>query len=263
VTRRIAAALASLALISACAIARRDTPAALAPPPAAGATAEPPDDAGAPARGGEQAWRAPAFGERAPVAGPDAPPRDVTPPGTGAPLDPVRARIIRSAGALVGKRLRTDCSGFVLRVLRDAGVSVRLAPARSRSESLYLASRPVETPRPGDLAFFDNTYDRNRDRRANDRFTHVGFVESVEGSAVVLVHRAVHGVERLRMDLEHRDDPESNDRLRFQRRGDAPGTRYLAGELFAAFGELLGGEFTRMLQASRTSATGARHPATR
>jgi hypothetical protein len=261
VTRRFAAALAPLMLIAACATVRREPPAALAPP-AAGGTTEPPDDAGARASEGVsgEPWRAPAFGEDVLTT---APTGDVAPPDIGEPLDPVRARIVRVAGSLVGKRLRTDCSGFVLRVLHDAGVSVSLVPARSRSESLYRASRPVETPRPGDLAFFDNTYDRNHDRRANDRFTHVGLVESVDGSAVVLVHRAVHGVERLRMDLAHPDDPEANDRLRFQRRGDAPGTRYLAGELFAAFGELLGGEFTRMLQASRTPATGARHPATR
>jgi hypothetical protein len=121
----------------------------------------------------------------------------------------------------------------------------------------------VDAPLPGDAAFFHDTYDRNRDRRANDRFTHVGLVEKVDGTAIVLIHRSVHGVERLRMDLARPDDPDANDRLRFQRRGDAPGTRYLAGELFAAFGELLGGEFTRMLQASRAAGTGGRHPARR
>jgi hypothetical protein len=263
-----AVALASLAVIAACATARQETPEtsrAPAPalaPPALGESVPPPNDAGAPAQGLEEAWRAPAFGQGVPTAAgePERGGARVEEPGA---LDPLRARVVRAAGALVGRRLHTDCSGFVLRVMREAGVEVRLAPARSRSESLYRASRPVEAPRPGDLVFFHNTYDRNHDRRANDRFTHVALVESVEGSAIVLVHRAVHGVERLRMDLARPSDPDANGLLRFHRRADAPGTRYLAGELFAAFGELLGGEFTRMLQASRTSATGARHRATR
>lgn len=256
-----AVALASLAIVAACATARRETPAPLAPS-ALGEAAPPPDDAGARREGLEEAWQAPAFGQGAPAAAGEPEHGEARAEEPGA-LDPVRARVVRAASALVGRRLRTDCSGFVLRVMREAGVEVRLAPARSRSESLYRASRPVEAPRPGDLVFFHNTYDRNHDRRANDRFTHVALVESVEGSAIVLVHRAVHGVERLRMDLAHPSDPDANDRLRFRRRADAPGTRYLAGELFAAFGELLGGEFTRMLQASRTSATGERHRATR
>ena len=158
---------------------------------------------------------------------------------------------------------RLDCSGFVLRVYRDAGLAVRLTPARSRSESLWRAGRKVEVPRPGDLAFFHDTYDRNHDRRADDRFTHVAIVEAVDGSEITLLHRVARGVERLRMDLARPSDPEVNDPVRFRRRGDAPGTRYLAGELFAAFGALLEGEFTQMLQARRAAVSGARHPATR
>jgi hypothetical protein len=261
---RLVALAASVAL-SACATLRGAAPPPAPAPPATIASAPRGDEvedaaepAPAPAAEPEPApaptpvettWRAPSF---------DAPRSAPT-----ASEERLRARIVRMARALLGRRLKTDCSGFVLRIMREARVAVTLPTAPSRSESLYRASRAVDAPRPGDLAFFDNTYDRNHDRRANDRFTHVGLVEKVDGTTVTLIHRAVHGVERLRMDLAHPDDPDANDRLRFQRRGDAPGTRYLAGELFAAFGELLGGEFTRMLQASRTTGTGRRHPARR
>jgi hypothetical protein len=151
----------------------------------------------------------------------------------------------------------------VIRAFRDAGVSITRPSARTGSAALYRAGRPVRAPRPGDLAFFHDTYDRNRDRKRNDRFTHVAIVEEVEGSSLVLLHRGAKGVRRLRMDLASRSDPAANDPLRFRRRGDARGTRYLSGELFAAFGELLGEDVTQTLQASRGSASGSHHPASR
>jgi hypothetical protein len=173
-----------------------------------------------------------------------------------------RSRIVRAARALLGRRVRLDCSGYVLRAYGTAGVRVRLAPARSRTESLYRASHATRSPRPGDLAFFHRTYDRDHGRRGGNRFTHVALVESVEGSQVTLLHRGLRRVERLRMDLSRPSDPDANDRVRARRRGDGRATRYLAGELFAAFGELLDGGATRMLQAGRRPAMVARHAAT-
>jgi hypothetical protein len=171
--------------------------------------------------------------------------------------------VVGAAAAREGRPFRGDCSGYVLAALRDAGVRPRLAPARSRSESLHRASAPVERPRPGDLAFFHGTYDRDRDGRQDDRFTHVALVEEVHGTAVTLLHRGGRGVERVRMDLARPADPAANDPLRVRRRGDGAGVRTLAGELFAAFGALLPEEFTQMLQAGRGPETGARHPAPR
>lgn len=155
--------------------------------------------------------------------------------------DRTRARIVAAARREVGRPFQGDCSGFVLRLLARAGVRPSLAPARSRSESLFHASRRVEAPRPGDLAFFHDTYDRNRDGRANDPYTHVAVVEKVEGTAVLLLHRGARGVERFRMDLTRPADPEANDPVRFTRAKDPSGTRRLAGQLFAAFGAVVGG----------------------
>lgn len=174
----------------------------------------------------------------------------------------VREAVLASARHRLGQPFSGDCSGYVLAALRSAGVSVRLPPGRSRSESLHRASRPIERPRPGDLAFFDDTYDRNGDGRANDPFTHVALVESVDGAAVVLLHRGGRGVERIRMNLERPSDPDANDPVRARRTGDAPGTRVLAGELFTAFGELLRRDVTQMLQASPASDVSGADPAT-
>jgi hypothetical protein len=133
----------------------------------------------------------------------------------------------------------------VLGVLDRAGVRLSLRSARSRSESLHLATRRVRRPRPGDLAFFHDTYDRDRDGRAGDRFTHVAIVERVRGGKVTLVHVLGRKVVRTRLDLARPGDRRANDPIRVRRRADAPGTRYLAGELLAGFGALpLAGEAT-------------------
>lgn len=166
---------------------------------------------------------------------PLAPPDGAAAP---APADGPRARLVAAARARVGRPFRGDCSGFVLALLRDAGLRAELPPARSRSEALWLGGAPVEVPRPGDLAFFHDTYDRDRDGRLDDRFTHVALVEEVRGERVTLLHRGLRGVERIRMDLGRPSDTSSNDRLRIPRKGEPRGTRHLAGELLGGFGAL-------------------------
>lgn len=147
-----------------------------------------------------------------------------------------RRAVVAAARRQLGRPFPADCSGFVLSVLDGAGVRVVLAPARSRSESLFRASRRVARPRPGDLAFFHDTYDRNRDGRANDPYTHVALVERVKGEVVLLLHRGSRGIERVRLDLARPRDRRTNDPVRRLRRGEARSTRVLAGELFAGFG---------------------------
>jgi len=163
-------------------------------------------------------------------------------PSAGSARDPeaTRAKIVSAARRQVGRAFRGDCSGFVLALLRGAGVEVALGPGRSRSESLFRASRPVRMPRPGDLAFFNDTYDRNRDGRADDPCTHVALVGAVDGRAVLLLHRGRRGIERVRMDLSRPSDRAANDPVRHARAGDPPVTRVLAGDLFAGYGAVLG-----------------------
>ncbi len=103
-------------------------------------------------------------------------------------------------------------------------------------------------PRPavGDLAFFHNTFDANSDRRPNDWYTHVGIVESVNEENTVTVLSFVDGeVGRLYVNLENPSDESRgrdtvNTLMRESRRDDPAHTQYLAGELFAGFGSLLG-----------------------
>ena len=190
-----------------------------------------------------EAWAPPAFAEEAgvvlvPEGVPEllALPVPLAPPEAEPEHPRLRERIVSAARVLLGQPFRGDCSGFVLSLLRKAGIQAALPPARSRSESLYLGGERVEAPRAGDLAFFHDTYDRNHDGRLNDRWTHVALVEKVEGELVWLLHRGIHGIERIRMDLARPSDRSSNDRLRIPRRNEPPGTRHLSGELFSGYG---------------------------
>jgi hypothetical protein len=172
----------------------------------------------------------------------------------------LRERIVDAARALLGSRVRLDCSGYVVAVYRQAGLTLGLPPARTRSQSLRAAGREVATPEPGDLAFFHDTYARSRNGRANGGVTHVALVEAVEGSAVTLLHRGLREVERFRMDLDRPWDRTLNDPVRVRRPHDVRGTRYLSGELFTAFGALLDVAVTQSLQARNEADTRDRHP---
>lgn len=111
-----------------------------------------------------------------------------------------------------------------------------------RQGSIYHTTRPVI----GDLVFFHNTYDANRDGRNNDWYSHVGIVEEVHrnGTIVVLSYRNGQVV-RDAMNLERKREHELNGQvinaqLRANTRQDPDYTQYLSGELFAGFGSVLG-----------------------
>jgi cell wall-associated NlpC family hydrolase len=111
------------------------------------------------------------------------------------------------------KRFTNDCSGTVRAILYAAGVRIESGlmrfPARSATQSLYyyfesqgclVASRDL---RPGDILFWDNTYDRNGNGLADDELSHVGIVVSAsENGDVEFVHYNYSlGVVRARMNL--------------------------------------------------------------
>ncbi len=170
-----------------------------------------------------------------PMPDEEAAPRPGGPEGTAA-----RRRIVERAERYLGRAFSGDCSGFVRRVMREAEVELGPLPsATSMSESLHLVSRAVREPRAGDLVFFHDTYDRNRDGKLGDLWTHVALVEAVEGDQVWILHRGGKGIVRLRMNLAHPHDEAENDPVRLKRRDDPPGTQYLTAELFAGFGAVV------------------------
>ncbi|EPX56028.1 hypothetical protein D187_007370 [Cystobacter fuscus DSM 2262] len=167
-------------------------------------------------------------------------------------LAAARGMLGRTKIQLSGRTWPADCTGFVEAVHSRAGVSLRGAAAKGDNgvTAFYRYARAKGrvytrgTPRPGDLVFFRETYDRNRDGRRNDGLTHVALVDKVEpNGTVVVIHRVKRGVVRYRMNLARPDlkkDPRTgavlNDMLRAPGAGKTP---VLTGQLFAAYGSVL------------------------
>ncbi len=171
-----------------------------------------------------------------------------------------REKVLATARALVGQsRVKvggrtypSDCTGFVEAAYAAAGVSLRgsakpgdngvtafyrHAQAHGR---VYTGGRPV----PGDLVFFRETYDQNRDGRRNDGLTHVGIVDKVDANGTVtVIHRVKRGVVRYRMNLARpklAKDPRTGQVLNDTLRAPGPGRSFaLTGQLFSAYATVL------------------------
>ncbi len=143
-----------------------------------------------------------------------------------------------------GDSFRYDCSGLVMAAHARAGLELA-----GSSESMLRMAREAgvfhkrKTPWVGDVAFFENTYDKNGNGRLDDPITHVAIVTRVdEDGTVTMVHKGGRGITELVMNLRHPDEhadaasKEINGYRRAGRANDRKGTRYLAGELWIGFG---------------------------
>jgi probable lipoprotein NlpC len=170
----------------------------------------------------------------------------------------------RGAFRVGEERFNADCSGFVQAVYEAEGVPLqalmRRAAPHERSGAVA-AFRAVEQygivfggggewPAPGDLVFWHDTYDRNRNGRADDRFTHVGIVERVVDGAVLFVHRGGKAVARGTMNTDRPNEARANGivlntPIRETTRRRLEGVPTLAGALFAAYGRIDPGRLAR------------------
>lgn len=176
------------------------------------------------------------------------------------PDDELAARraIVQQAVALLetrdlkslGSGFRNDCSGFIHGVFVMSGYRIQyrhVRKDRSLSESLYLTLLDKGLvysegyPNIGDVAFYGNTVSSGRNAEG---ITHVALVERVADDGTVhLIHYASGRVSRLRMNLRHpRERADENGRIinDYIRRSESGSPRrdYLAGNLFAAYGDL-------------------------
>jgi len=171
-----------------------------------------------------------------------------------------RTAIVETAVKLVGattvesngRHIAYDCAGVTRAVFLKHGIDlydgklsdshtngVRIIHAHIRQQGRFHRG-PVAYP--GDLVFFNNTWDYNGDGKVNDPLTHVGIVEQQESDGtVIFISRVAGAVERYRMNLglphvhKTADGRILNDYLRRKHVGDRANTFYLTGELFAQF----------------------------
>lgn len=182
--------------------------------------------------------------------------------GAGEPLvvaSGARESALETAQRLVGKkrivvhgqRFGDDCTGLVRAAYSQAGVDLMKAAEpgdngvtaiwrfASRHGRIYTGGHPVA----GDLVFFKETYDLNRDGRDNDGLTHVGLVETSEADGtVIVIHRVARGVVRYRMNLGYPSTATtpSGRRVNDWLRAGGPGNKpRLTAELFAGYATLL------------------------
>jgi hypothetical protein len=168
----------------------------------------------------------------------------------------IAALIVERAVQLVGVKhlgrvdrgVPDDCSGFVRLAYLKGGIDLvnhGFLQGENAVTAIFRRAQGqgavhLRRPRPGDLVFFRETYDRNRDGLRNDGMTHIGVVERLEpDGTVTFIHRGSKGIARSRMNLRfprtHRageGGPVLNDYLRAAARGHRA---YLTGELFVGF----------------------------
>lgn len=177
---------------------------------------------------------------------------------------PSRLAIVKSAARLVGartitsqgKRIAYDCAGVTRAIFLEHGIDlyrgaftdpkgngVRLIHNHVRQHGTLLRGSNVS---PGDLVFFDNTWDFNGDGTLNDPLTHVGVVERLEpDGTVVFISRVANAIERYRMNLDQPHVHKTaqglvlNDYIRRKHSTDPDNVARLTGELFSVYGNLL------------------------
>jgi hypothetical protein len=135
-------------------------------------------------------------------------PRHITsePAPARATMDPatvaLRAKLVEGARSILGKkqlfvrgrRFNMDCTGVVLAIYWYAGIDLardfnkfngngvtRIYKTLERDNLLYSNDYPL----PGDIIFWDNTYDENEDSRWDDPLSHVGMVVRVDKDGTI------------------------------------------------------------------------------
>ncbi len=178
----------------------------------------------------------------------------------------LQRRLVKAAESLQGKSKLSfegntfpfDCTGTVLAAYYLAGHDLRKDFARYPGNGVLRLYRMAEdkallsnspTPLPGDVLFWDNTYDRNRDGKWNDELTHAGIVVRIgeDGTVYYLHHHVTRGivVEAMNLDLPDTHEITRNGKntllnspIRIREAGKPRPEHWLSGQLYNAYGRL-------------------------
>jgi cell wall-associated NlpC family hydrolase len=148
-----------------------------------------------------------------------------------------------------GTRFKMDCSGVIRAIYFKAGIDLakdfnkyRGGGTQRIHETLRvkgLIYRPT-VPVPGDILFWDNTYDANHNGRSDDMLSHIGMVvysDKKSGNITYVHHHEKKGIVFEKMNLLHPNDPSYNAIMRSQRARKLPGNKYLASHLYKDAGK--------------------------
>jgi peptidoglycan DL-endopeptidase CwlO len=163
----------------------------------------------------------------------------------------VAQQFVKNANSKKSHSYRKDCSGLARAIYKDAGRPLG-GSSTYRGENdvsvLYRYSQRHgqlhrNKPQPGDLVFFDNTIDLNRDGDINDLLTHVGVVERINADdTIIFVHQMGPRPVRARMNLRQPQliqDPKTGKRVNhILRRGKKGEPHKTTASLFAGFASI-------------------------
>jgi len=181
------------------------------------------------------------------------------------PLTEVQQKLVDGANQFLGattlkvgnQTFRMDCSGVISAIYARAGIDLlsslsrytgngvaRLYKFLDENDLLYRTTDPA----PGDIIFWDNTWDANGDGEFNDYFTHVGMVVNrlPDGTVEYIHHHYTRGVVLEWMNLHQPDiryverDGESvkiNSAIRARSAPAAPEGISLASQLYRHLGK--------------------------
>ncbi len=152
-----------------------------------------------------------------------------------------------------GKSFSLDCSGTVMAIYWYAGIDLSRNFSRytgGGTERIYKYLKDegllyrTKLPAPGDIIFWDNTYDKNKNGKPDDYLTHMGMVVSVDKTGTIeYIHENYRkGIILARMNLYKADTYFEiiegkkiilNDPMRM--RGSPKSKKWLSSQLYRDF----------------------------
>ena len=139
-------------------------------------------------------------------------------------ISPAQTRLLAGAKSLLGAKkivvngrsFGMDCTGVVLGIYWSADIDLQRDFNKNSGNGVTRIYKDLEDrkllystkfPSPGDIIFWDDTYDKNGDGKWNDPFTHMGMVVDVNANGQIdYIHLNYRkGIVIERMNLEKRD----------------------------------------------------------
>ncbi len=125
------------------------------------------------------------------------------------------------------------CTGYVGSIFRSLGISIRGRVSDMAARAKQIGAWHTGDPRVGDIVFFSNTFDANRNQTFDDYLTHVGVILAVDGNGTATFGHGNFSGGRTtsKLNMRRPSDPSVNTAMR-----SITGTQpYLAGQLVAGF----------------------------